>query len=341
MAEIARQIAVLEDLAGRASDAAGWAAVRRQAGACLRRLKPWRGHDRYAGIHGDLEAHGEELARRRAAAEAELRTLPPADRRRAERAVGLRLAVIGKGGAGKSVLSATLARLLARRGRRVLAVDLDTNPGLSWSLGLEGADLTLPEEATEPDDNSLYGWRLRSDLLARQAVERFAVPGPDGVAVVGLGKVGDPAKEAAKRTLMAVTQILEGFGEPGWDVIADLEAGPTTPFEGYHAFADHVAVVVGPAWRSALTARRLIPLIGEGRTATIVANRVGDEPDHPGLVPAVRIPFDPAVAAAERRGLAPLEACPDSPAIRAVEALADAYLDGGVPTTSPALEVRP
>ncbi|MGI8624950.1 MAG: hypothetical protein ACR2NB_16040, partial [Solirubrobacteraceae bacterium] len=31
----------------------------------------------------------------------------------------VRLAVVGKGGAGKSVIAATLARLLARRGRRV------------------------------------------------------------------------------------------------------------------------------------------------------------------------------------------------------------------------------
>jgi cellulose biosynthesis protein BcsQ len=35
------------------------------------------------------------------------------------------LATAGKGGAGKSVLAGTLARILARRGHRVLAVDSD------------------------------------------------------------------------------------------------------------------------------------------------------------------------------------------------------------------------
>lgn len=45
------------------------------------------------------------------------------------------LAVVGKGGAGKSVISGTLARLLARRGHRVLALDSDTLPGMELSLG--------------------------------------------------------------------------------------------------------------------------------------------------------------------------------------------------------------
>ena len=49
--------------------------------------------------------------------------------------VPLRIAVAGKGGSGKSVLSGTMARLIARRGGRVLALDSDLLPGLSMSLG--------------------------------------------------------------------------------------------------------------------------------------------------------------------------------------------------------------
>ncbi len=116
-----------------------------------------------------------------------------------------------------------------------------------------------------------------------------------------------------------------GFADPSCDVIADLEAGPTTPFENYHEFADDVVVVVGPAWRSAMTARRLIPMVGD-RRMTIVANRWRDEPDHPGLAPAIRIPNDPALTQAEREGRSPFEACPDSPAVEAIGRLADLLL---------------
>ncbi|MEJ7741288.1 MAG: AAA family ATPase [Nocardioidaceae bacterium] len=48
----------------------------------------------------------------------------------------MRLAVAGKGGAGKTTLSATLARLAARSGRQVVAIDADANPNLASALGL-------------------------------------------------------------------------------------------------------------------------------------------------------------------------------------------------------------
>ena len=228
--------------------------------------------------------------------------------------MGVRLAFIGKGGAGKSVVSSTMARLLARRGHKVLAADMDRSPGLTWSIGMRAADVAMPIEVLEQSDlASPYGWHLRPDILPREVVERYTVTGPDGVRVTSFGKITTVDKESAKQTMVALIQLLFGFGEPDWHVIADLEAGPTEPFERYHAFSDDVWVVVGPAWRSAMTARRLLPMVGEGRTATIVANRFRDEPDHPGLAPAVRIPFDPDVAEAERQGLSPLDECPTPP----------------------------
>jgi CO dehydrogenase maturation factor len=323
---LARQAAVVEDLAARAGDALGWLAVRRQASSYLRHLATWQASRGFTGIGQLLSAHEERLGEWQRQADAHLSDLDPDERRDAESRLGLRLAIIGKGGAGKTVISSTLARLLARRGRSVLAADMDTNPGLAYSIGLGGRDVSLPVDALEENPGAAYGWQLRAGLLPREAVERFAVPGPDGVLVTGLGKIGDVDKVSARRTVVALIQLLLGFGEPGWDVIGDLEAGPTTPFERYHSFSDDVAVVVGPAWRSAMTVRRLLPMVGEGRTTTILANRFRDEPDHPGLAPRIRVPFDPDVAQAEREGLSPLDACPDSPAIRAIEQVADLFV---------------
>jgi hypothetical protein len=70
-----------------------------------------------------------------------------------------------------------------------------------------------------------------------------------------------------------------------------------------------------------MTARRLLPMV-EDRNLTVVSNRFRDEPDHPGLTAAFRIPFDPELAEVERQGLAPLDACPDSPAIAQISRLA-------------------
>jgi CO dehydrogenase maturation factor len=48
----------------------------------------------------------------------------------------MKLAVAGKGGSGKTSISGTLARLLARRGHNVVAIDGDSNPNLALTLGL-------------------------------------------------------------------------------------------------------------------------------------------------------------------------------------------------------------
>jgi CO dehydrogenase maturation factor len=48
----------------------------------------------------------------------------------------MKLAVAGKGGVGKTFISGTLARLLARDGYNVLAVDADPNINTASSLGI-------------------------------------------------------------------------------------------------------------------------------------------------------------------------------------------------------------
>lgn len=274
------------------------------------------------GEEADVAAHRAELERAVEEARARLAAADPSVVDHERGRLGLRLAVVGKGGAGKSVIAGTLARLLARRGRPVLAADFDTNPGLAYSLGVPPGDGALADEAVAEDAGASYGWGLRAGLAPAEVVERHALEAPDGVRFVSLGKIGQVDKDAPKRTVVALCELIAAFGEPDWDVVGDLEAGPTTPFERYHAFADQALVVVTPQWVSAMTARRVRSTLDDVESL-VVANRCGDEPDHPGLSPVVRIPLDPAVADAEHRGLAPLDACPDSPAVAAITRLAD------------------
>lgn len=42
----------------------------------------------------------------------------------------------GKGGSGKTTVAGTMARLIGRAGRPVIAIDADTNPNLALTLGL-------------------------------------------------------------------------------------------------------------------------------------------------------------------------------------------------------------
>ncbi|MGI8685502.1 MAG: AAA family ATPase [Acidimicrobiales bacterium] len=299
--------------------------VRAQTLRFHRALIAWSGWRGCGAAETAIAAHRSFLETTAARTTSQLGHFGDDVRRQAATRLGLRLAVVGKGGAGKTTISATLARLLARSGRRVLAADLDTCPGLAYSLGVRDARSGLPEAALERHDGVTYGWRLSGGLDPMGAVERFATTAPDGVAYLGVAKIEESGTAPRPPSVAAVLEVLLGLGEPAWDVIGDLEAGTTTPFERQHLFADRVVVVVGPSCASALAARRLLPLLGDVPTV-LVANRFGDKPDHAGLVPAVRVPFDPEVADAERRGLSPLDQCPASPVVRAVGHLADTLL---------------
>lgn len=301
-----------------------WLAVERQAAGYERYLQPWH-HPVFEPVATDIDQHMEGLRGFRARSLGQVAVVDGEVRHRAQRGLGLRLAAVGKGGAGKTVLVGTMARLLARQGRSVLAVDLDTNPGLAYTLGLPPTEAGLPLQAVEHDPGANYGWQLAAHLSPDEVVTRFSTHGPDDVHFLGVGKIGSIEKEAAKRSVAALVQVLLGFGRPDWDVVADLEAGPTTPFERYHGFAGDTMVVVGPAWRSAMTVRRLLPMVASQRPV-LIGNRFGDEPDHPGLALAARIPFDPEVAEAERQGLSPLDVCPEAPAIRSIAALTERFV---------------
>jgi CO dehydrogenase maturation factor len=238
----------------------------------------------------------------------------------------MRLAVVGKGGSGKTTLTGTMARLLARRGRNVLAVDLDTNPGLAYTIGIPPTDEGLPDEAVEQSDDrrrAPYGWALSAGVTPAEAVRRYTLVGPDGVRFLSPGKI-DQEKQRVQRSIGAVHQIVRGFDEPGWDVLGDLEAGTTTPLEGYTAFAERVLLVITPGWTSGLTARRLRPILGDVPTM-VVGSRFSNGA-HPDLTPEFHIPYDERVAEADQLGRAPLDHCPDSPAVRAIEALVDRLL---------------
>ena len=52
----------------------------------------------------------------------------------------MKIAISGKGGVGKSTLSAALSLLLAEKGKKVLAVDADPDANLAAALGFSAKE---------------------------------------------------------------------------------------------------------------------------------------------------------------------------------------------------------
>jgi CO dehydrogenase maturation factor len=166
----------------------------------------------------------------------------------------LRVAVVGKGGAGKSLIAGTLAR----RGHHVLALDVDTLPGLALSLGLaldRVGDAGLPEDLAEQQEGR--GWVLREGVEVTALVADHAIPGPDGVRFLQLGKLPGRVKPGSTT---AFRVVLEEFRAEGWTLVGDLAASTRQPFFGWSDFAEVILIVAEPSAKAVLAARRLAGL---------------------------------------------------------------------------------
>ena len=105
----------------------------------------------------------------------------------------MKIAIAGKGGTGKTTIAGTLARVLARRGQRVLAIDADSNPNLALTLGVsrdKAAALTplprtLLEDRVNAHGDKIVALRLSPEEIARQ----FGIVTPDGVTLLLMGRV--------------------------------------------------------------------------------------------------------------------------------------------------------
>jgi len=248
---------------------------------------------------------------------------------------GMRLAVVGKGGSGKSVVAGTLARILARRGHRVLALDSDTLPGLSISLGAKVPDDAPLNAAAERNEEGR--WRLVKGVGAARAVQRYATDAPDGVRLLALGKTdrrGLAPNRASHNAFYQVVHRLDDVASfDGWTFLGDLPAGPRQAAYNWAPYARHFLLVVEPTWQGMLTARRIVRIARQQRDDaqfSLIVNKVTQEADVEraeqflGVPLLGTVPADDDVRAAERAGVALLDRAPDAAAVRAIERLADA-----------------
>jgi CO dehydrogenase maturation factor len=203
---------------------------------------------------------------------------------------GFRVVVTGKGGVGKTSLTALLARLLARDGHRVLALDADPQMNLPYAIGLPVAQArglvpisqnrAYVEEKTGASSDAGWGLYFRLNPDASDAVERYAVAGPDGVQVMVMGTTVQPAAGCLcpENTLLA--GVVEAMNLRDREVILmDTQAGVEhfgrALAKGFH----HALVVCDPTFNAvqvAVHAARLAADMGIP-AVHLVTNRVRSE----------------------------------------------------------------
>jgi CO dehydrogenase maturation factor len=232
----------------------------------------------------------------------------------------MKIAIVGKGGVGKTTLAAVLARRLAALGRPVIAVDADPDGNLAAALGVSEEAMPQPIaqmrdlilERTEAKDQG-SGLMFKLNPLVEDLPERFAV-NTFGIRLLVLGTVelgGKGCMCPEGSLLKALMQHLL-LRLPD-DVILDMEAGLEHLGRASARGVDALIGVVEPGMRSvqtALRAQRLAADIGIKRIF-IVGNRIRErrevellEKSLGGLSILGILPYCPELARADLEGRA-------------------------------------
>lgn len=236
----------------------------------------------------------------------------------------MKIAVAGKGGVGKTTVSGTIARALARSGHTVLALDADLNPMLGVSLGVGGEQTELIVAARQ----AIAAGEAEHAPTIEEVVDRFGADAPDGVRMVIASRVEymDPGCMCCGVNPVNLVRQLE-HGER--TVVCDLEAGIGTIERIEAGVVDVLIVVANPTGKSLEVARRAIEIADGVTEIVVVANRVASDSDLELMREVLGdrelfvIPEDAVIAAADRDGLAPIDLDPDSPGVAALVRLAE------------------
>ena len=147
---------------------------------------------------------------------------------------GFRVVITGKGGAGKTTLTAILSKLLAGDGYNVLAVDEDPQINLPYSLGFSpdreitpaSRNLDYIEEKTGARPGEGWGVMLTLNPDVSDVVERFGIKTDDGINLLVMGSVIQAAtgclcpENALLEAVMSYISLREGE-----IILMDTQAG--------------------------------------------------------------------------------------------------------------------
>jgi CO dehydrogenase maturation factor len=178
----------------------------------------------------------------------------------------LKLAISGKGGVGKSTLAATLSRLWAADGCRVLAIDADPDANLASALGipsnLRESVHTISEERELVEERTgakagQFGQMFSLNPDVAGIAEKYGVT-HEGVHLVVLGAVKRADGGCACPESVLLKSLVRNLVLHRDEIVLlDMEAGIEHLGRGTAMGVDMMVAVVEPGSRSVETALRV------------------------------------------------------------------------------------
>ena len=232
----------------------------------------------------------------------------------------MKLAISGKGGVGKSTVSALLSLLLARQGKRVLALDCDPDANLAGALGMSEDEqseiVPISEQAALIEERTgakvkRYGQMFKLNPEVSDIADSYALK-HNGVDLLVLGAVdtGGGGCGCPEGVLIRalVTDLVLYKDET---LIMDMEAGVEHLGRATSRGVDAMLIVVEPGQNSIDCARRVIRMSKQIGIKDIrfIANKVNDAEDEAFIRSALEgyeiievLPYSHEIRKADRMG---------------------------------------
>lgn len=203
----------------------------------------------------------------------------------------MKIAICGKGGTGKSTVTALLAGEFQKAGMQVTVIDSDeSNSGLYWMLGLEeqprplmdflggkkgiqGKMVSRPEESKPEPKMSIF---LQDTIPVEDVPKGYRVES-HGMRLIAIGKIKQSFEGCACPMGVLSREFLKKLRLGGNEMaIVDMEAGIEHFGRGVESSVDAVITVIEPSLESIHLAEKIVELTsGAGANfAGIVMNKV-------------------------------------------------------------------
>ncbi len=239
----------------------------------------------------------------------------------------MKIAISGKGGVGKTLLAALLAKAFSKSGYRVIAIDADPDANLADTLGFPDAEKVTPisemkeliEERTEtqPGKAGLY-FKLNpkvDDIPDRYSLKHNGIR----LLVMGPVKKGGGGCYCPENAFLAalLAHLLISRNEV---VILDMAAGIEHLSRGTAKAVDKLIVVVEPGRGSLETAHRIAKLARDIslENIAVVGNKVHNQQEREFITSGLAgfellgfIPYDQTMVDADISNKPLFDASPD------------------------------
>ena len=205
-----------------------------------------------------------------------------------------KIVITGKGGVGKTTIIATLSRLLARDGHKVLVIDCDPSMNLAMSLGVSLSDVVpLAENKVNIHEKLGLGMEMDDEqehltngnehgIVIDEVIEDYIVETKDGVKLIVMGTIPYGGSGCLCSSI-ALVKLLIGYitsGSADNDfVMVDSQAGVEIFGRGLASEFDFTFAITEPMPKAIEVTRHVMKLSRDlgVKKQIVIVNKVEDE----------------------------------------------------------------